>query len=160
MTDARRRFLAFAGTWAVIAAAMLWRRGDRRGLIYLLAFTLWGRVMVDAVKLTLGRARPDDLPQLAETISASFPSGHSANSTIVARAAPAGSLRMCSATRCRAPVNSGSRARTRASTLSRAPNSADTPAAAAANGTDGPDGTAGPDGAAGRPGVGGRRAAG
>jgi hypothetical protein len=34
---------------------------------------------------------------------------------------------MCSATRCRAPVNSGSLARTRASTLSRAPNSATGP---------------------------------
>lgn len=81
--------LTLLGGWTVlipatfIAAALLWRRGERRSMLYLLAFTLWGRVMVDAVKLTIDRARPNDLPQLAETISASFPSGHAANATIV-----------------------------------------------------------------------------
>ena len=42
----------------------------------------------------------------------------SASSTIVERAALAGSVSTSSATRCSAPVNSGSPARTRASTLS------------------------------------------
>lgn len=81
------------GGWQVLlfvtlaAAFLLWRRGDRRGVFFLLAFTLWGRLVVDAIKLMVGRVRPDELPQLAEVVSSSFPSGHSANSTIVYGAA-------------------------------------------------------------------------
>ncbi len=48
----------------------------------------------------------------------------SASSTIVARAAPAGSVSTCSATRCRAPVNSVSRDRIRTRTPSEAPSAA------------------------------------
>lgn len=67
----------------LIAAWVLLRRGERRHALYLLAFTLWGRAVVDMVKLTIDRVRPEQLEHLSETYSASFPSGHSANSTIV-----------------------------------------------------------------------------
>lgn len=69
--------------FTLIAAWILLRRGEGRAAAYLLAFTLWGRAIVDMVKLLIGRTRPESLEHLAETFSASFPSGHAANSTIV-----------------------------------------------------------------------------
>ena len=76
------------GGWKVLVPVtlggvfLLWRRGTGRHARYLLAFAFWGRVVVDLVKLMIARLRPDEMPQLAETFSASFPSGHAANSTI------------------------------------------------------------------------------
>mgnify|MGYP004498729071 CR=1 FL=1 len=82
-------FVTALGGWKVLvpftllAAWILLRRGERRHALYLLAFAVWGRAVVDIVKLTVGRTRPDGVEHLSETFSASFPSGHAANSTIV-----------------------------------------------------------------------------
>lgn len=62
-----------------IAATYLWlsRQRERAGL--LLATVLVERLTVDGLKLAFGRARPEFDPLVA-TSSASFPSGHAANS--------------------------------------------------------------------------------
>lgn len=70
---------------ALIGAAVLIGRGRRRDAGLLLAIALGGRMLVEAQKLAIGRARPD-LHHLDAVHSFSFPSGHSANAMITALA--------------------------------------------------------------------------
>ena len=86
-------FLTQAGIWislagsapatlglALAGGAFLMWRGRLRHAAALLAITLGGRLMVDILKLAIGRPRPD-LDLHAVTIhSLSFPSGHATNS--------------------------------------------------------------------------------
>jgi undecaprenyl-diphosphatase len=77
------------GDWQILlavtafAAAWLLYRKDARTALLLVAWTLAGRALVGLQKLTFGRIRPEDDMQLVGTAGFSFPSGHSANSTIV-----------------------------------------------------------------------------
>jgi undecaprenyl-diphosphatase len=77
------------GDWQILLAAtafgaawLLYRKQPRTALL-LVAWTLAGRALVGVQKLTFGRIRPEDDLQLVGTAGFSFPSGHSANSTIV-----------------------------------------------------------------------------
>ncbi|TPG16793.1 phosphatase PAP2 family protein [Sphingomonas koreensis] len=62
----------------LLATLRLWVTA---GLV--LAATISGSLAVDLVKQTVGRVRPQVIDHLVQISSASFPSGHSANSAIV-----------------------------------------------------------------------------
>ncbi|TPG40654.1 phosphatase PAP2 family protein [Sphingomonas koreensis] len=62
----------------LLATLRLWVTA---GLV--LAATISGSIAVDLVKQTVGRVRPQVIDHLVQISSASFPSGHSANSAIV-----------------------------------------------------------------------------
>jgi undecaprenyl-diphosphatase len=62
----------------VLAARRQWRSG-----VLLLATTLSGRLLVVLQKDWAARVRPDANMRLVEASSASFPSGHAANTTLV-----------------------------------------------------------------------------
>jgi undecaprenyl-diphosphatase len=64
------------------AAFLLYRR-DWRGAVLLVAITLSGRLLVSLQKDWTGRIRPDPHGHLVHVESLSFPSGHSANATLV-----------------------------------------------------------------------------
>lgn len=65
---------------SVAASAYLWFRARPRAATLLLAATLIERGTVEAIKLGYQRARPAIDPHPVATYSASFPSGHAANS--------------------------------------------------------------------------------
>ena len=67
----------------VIGAAMLYFRGNRRGAAWFAGIVVVGRVLVEAIKLAVNRARPALDPHPVVTHSLSFPSAHAANSMIV-----------------------------------------------------------------------------
>ena len=67
---------------AIGALILLWRRQWRSTLL-LLVITLSGRLLVDWQKIWAHRVRPEDQAHLVEVQSFSFPSGHSANATLV-----------------------------------------------------------------------------
>ena len=67
----------------VIAALVLWRRHRSGDAIRLAAFVLGGRLVVEAIKQLVHRARPALDPHPVTTHSLSFPSAHAANSMIV-----------------------------------------------------------------------------
>ena len=67
----------------VIAALVLWRRHRSGDALRFVAFVLGGRVIVEATKLFVHRARPALDPHPVTTHSLSFPSAHAANSMIV-----------------------------------------------------------------------------
>ena len=67
----------------VIGAAMLYFRGNRRSAAWFAGIVIVGRVLVEAIKLTVQRARPALDPHPVVTHSLSFPSAHAANSMIV-----------------------------------------------------------------------------
>jgi membrane-associated phospholipid phosphatase len=67
-------------TLVVVAAGLwlLWRSRPGTAAILVLG-TLLGRGITEIQKIQIGRLRPDDGLHLAETLSLSYPSGHSAN---------------------------------------------------------------------------------
>lgn len=67
----------------VIGTAMLYSRGHRRGAAWFAGIVIVGRVLVEAIKLMVHRARPALDPHPVVTHSLSFPSAHAANSIIV-----------------------------------------------------------------------------
>jgi undecaprenyl-diphosphatase len=77
------------GDWQILlattafgAAWLIYRRQGRMALL-LVAWTLAGRALVGVQKLAFGRVRPEfDVPTVG-TAGFSFPSGHSANATLV-----------------------------------------------------------------------------
>lgn len=81
--------LTHFGGWIILtivtaaAATFLFIRGERRRAFLLLAIIISGRALVEAQKYWTARARPEELDRLVSVHSLSFPSGHSANSTIV-----------------------------------------------------------------------------
>lgn len=82
------RIVTELGGWMVLVplalAGALWfaRRGDRERALWLLGITMGGRFLVELQKYATGRARPEQLEQLAPIFNLSFPSGHAANSAI------------------------------------------------------------------------------
>jgi undecaprenyl-diphosphatase len=81
------RFVTELGGWRVLTAltvifagTLLLRGHSRRALLFL-ASTLTGRAMVELQKWLSARARPEE-EHLVDVTSLSFPSGHSANSTV------------------------------------------------------------------------------
>ncbi len=81
------RFVTHLGGWMVLSvlalAGAVWlaARGRRADAAWLAGIVLGGRALVEAQKALIGRARPG-LEHLVEVGSASFPSGHSANTLI------------------------------------------------------------------------------
>ncbi|HVE64321.1 MAG TPA: phosphatase PAP2 family protein [Mycobacteriales bacterium] len=71
------------GTLVIVAAGVLLRSGRRRLLAFLLATTVGGWVLNNAVKLAVGRQRPTFDDPLATARGLSFPSGHAMSSTVV-----------------------------------------------------------------------------
>ena len=67
----------------VIGAVTLYFRGNRRGAAWFAGTVIVGRVVVEAIKLGVHRARPTLDPHPVVTHSLSFPSAHAANSMIV-----------------------------------------------------------------------------
>jgi membrane-associated phospholipid phosphatase len=78
-------FLGKPGWLAVVVggpALWLLRDGERRLAIYLAVTTLAGGAVDTAVKVAVGRPRPEVDEPLAQAFGKSFPSGHSMSSTI------------------------------------------------------------------------------
>jgi undecaprenyl-diphosphatase len=67
-----------------LGALVLALRRDLRGSALLLVVTLTGRLLVELQKGWIGRPRPADREQLDAVASFAFPSGHAANTTMVA----------------------------------------------------------------------------
>ncbi len=67
----------------VILAGYFILKREGVSLAILLAAVLGETLIVNALKAAFGRARPDFLPHLVETTSASFPSGHSASAAAI-----------------------------------------------------------------------------
>ena len=67
----------------VLAAALLWVHRRRAQALVLIAAVLGGELLAQAIKVLVGRTRPDLVPHLDLVYSSSFPSGHSALSPIV-----------------------------------------------------------------------------
>jgi membrane-associated phospholipid phosphatase len=83
------RWLTELGGWRVVVPAtwlgalvLLWRR-EWRATLMLLAITLSGRLLVSLQKDWAHRVRPEDQAHLVQVQSYAFPSGHSANATLV-----------------------------------------------------------------------------
>jgi len=68
---------------SAVGALILIVRRDLRGAALLLGITLSGRILVDLEKAWTARPRPADYLHLIPTSSDSFPSGHTANATLV-----------------------------------------------------------------------------
>lgn len=67
---------------SVIAALWLWHKGSGRAGLVLIAVTLTGRLLSEAQKYWIARARPDIEPHLVVVKTNSFPSGHATSSMI------------------------------------------------------------------------------
>ena len=67
---------------ALLVAAWLWWRGERRDALLLAATSLSGRAMVELMKLLVDRPRPSLEPFPVYVSSQSFPSGHAGNSMV------------------------------------------------------------------------------
>lgn len=68
---------------SAVGALILIVRRDLRAAALLLGLTLSGRILVDLEKAWTARLRPGDFLHLTATSSDSFPSGHTANATLV-----------------------------------------------------------------------------
>jgi undecaprenyl-diphosphatase len=83
------RLITLLGGWYFVtplaAAAALVVAVRRKPWLALILFvgTFAGRMLVELQKYQLGRLRPDENPHLVNVYSLSFPSGHSANATMV-----------------------------------------------------------------------------
>jgi undecaprenyl-diphosphatase len=82
-----RIFTTLGEPTAIIAASAfatlwLWRIGRGRAGLTLLAVTLTGRVLSEAQKYWIARARPDIEPHLVVVKTSGFPSGHATSSMI------------------------------------------------------------------------------
>lgn len=81
-------FLNYAGGVAAtlgvgaVGTLLLLRRGERRSALAFAAIIFVGRLLVEALKLLVHRARPALDPHPVVTHSLSFPSAHAANSMI------------------------------------------------------------------------------
>ncbi|MCA1653718.1 MAG: phosphatase PAP2 family protein [Sphingomonadales bacterium] len=81
-------FLNYAGGVAAtlgigtVAALLLWFRGRVRRAVLFAAVVLGGRLLIEAIKLIVHRARPALDPHPVLTHSLSFPSVHAGNSMI------------------------------------------------------------------------------
>ena len=64
---------------AVLVAAWLLFRGQRRRAILLVAIVASERLLIEAMKISFDRARPDPLGHQVAVHNLAFPSGHSAN---------------------------------------------------------------------------------
>ena len=71
------------GLVVVLSAAMLWLHRRRLQALVLAGAVVVGQVAAEGTKLLVGRGRPDLVPHLDQVYSSSFPSGHSASSSIV-----------------------------------------------------------------------------
>ena len=67
----------------VIVSILLWLHGQVRRAVAVVAIVFLGRLLVEAIKLSVHRARPALDAHPVITHSLSFPSGHAANSMIV-----------------------------------------------------------------------------
>jgi undecaprenyl-diphosphatase len=67
----------------VLAVALLWLHRRRAQASVLVLAVLGGELLAQAIKVVVGRTRPDLVPHLDIVYSSSFPSGHSALSPIV-----------------------------------------------------------------------------
>jgi membrane-associated phospholipid phosphatase len=83
-------WLTEIGGWRVLlpitaaGAALLVARRDWRGAVVLVALTISGRLMVELQKDWTARLRPQEHEHLVAVQSLAFPSGHAANTTMVA----------------------------------------------------------------------------
>lgn len=83
------RIATWLGGWEVLipatlaGAGWLFYRGLWRDAVLLLSMTLSGRLLVELLKAWTDRLRPEAHEHLAAVQSLSFPSGHSANPTMV-----------------------------------------------------------------------------
>lgn len=83
------RIVTIVGGWEVLipatlaGAAWLLHRGLWRDAVLLLSMTLSGRMLVELLKAWTDRIRPEAYEHLVSVQSMSFPSGHSANPTMV-----------------------------------------------------------------------------
>jgi undecaprenyl-diphosphatase len=83
------RLITLLGGWyfvtplAAVAGLVVALRGKPWLGLLLFVGTFAGRMLVELQKYQLGRLRPDDNPHLVNVYSLSFPSGHSANATMV-----------------------------------------------------------------------------
>lgn len=66
----------------IVFALVMWRRGQSRIGLTLVAVTMVGRLFSELQKIAIARARPALEPHLAVVQSWSFPSGHAASSMI------------------------------------------------------------------------------
>ena len=67
---------------SALIALWLWRAGRGRAGLALIAITLTGRVLGEAQKYWVARARPEIEPHLVVVTTSSFPSGHATSSMI------------------------------------------------------------------------------
>ncbi len=67
----------------LVVAAFFWVRGHGRSALTALVVILGGRALAEAQKYLVARPRPELEPHLAIVKTASFPSGHAANSMIL-----------------------------------------------------------------------------
>lgn len=83
------RLITFLGGWnfitplVAIVALVVAVRGRAWLALVLFVGTSVGRLLVEYQKYKLGRLRPDEHPHLVNVYNLSFPSGHSANATMV-----------------------------------------------------------------------------
>ena len=83
------RLITFLGGWnfitplVAIVALVVAVRGRAWLALVLFVGTSVGRLLVEYQKYELGRLRPDEHPHLVNVYNLSFPSGHSANATMV-----------------------------------------------------------------------------
>lgn len=86
---AAARWLTELGAYYTLAAlslggiVLLWRRGLRRQAVLLFALVTTGPLFVELQKGWIGRLRPHDEFHLTAIQSYAFPSGHTANATMV-----------------------------------------------------------------------------
>src|SRR5689334_14555268 len=88
LQEAARDTTALGGTLVltlvvVLSTALLWLHNRRAQALTFVGAVIGGDLLAEAIKLLVGRARPELVPHLDLVYSSSFPSGHSAMSPIV-----------------------------------------------------------------------------
>jgi undecaprenyl-diphosphatase len=88
LQEAARDVTALGGTTVltlvvVLSAILLWLHRRRAQAIVFVIAVLGGDLLAEAIKVLIGRTRPELVPHLDLVYSSSFPSGHSAMSPIV-----------------------------------------------------------------------------
>lgn len=63
-----------------VSVVVFWSRGRRRAAAFLVVSCLGAGLLVQVVKVLIGRDRPDNVNRLVEVTGAAFPSGHAAQS--------------------------------------------------------------------------------
>lgn len=67
----------------LLVVVFLYLKREIRSIVYVLSATIGGVVLVQVLKFIFSRQRPEIVAHLTSEISMSFPSGHSAMSTVV-----------------------------------------------------------------------------